>query len=384
MRSRLEPMNQLQHITEEFSGTGIPRWWPALFDAAANASPFLSPAFVETWIEVFSGPFSGRWISWYDGDTCVAGTVLLSRRSKRGPVPVRLLVIGTGAEDGVNSPWIEYNDVLCRTGYEDQVADSLAGVLAAMEWDRLYLPGFAAGSVLQRVFKGRLPGFRESSPKPSLFLPLAGGGAESYERALSKNTKGQLRRSLKLYAERGAVKLTAAATQDESVAFLEGLAEHHRALWRRRGGGGGFRTDDIMRFHRGLVARGQEASYVDLVRATAGGAAIGYLYNYVYQGKVYFYQSGFEYEADPKIKPGLCTHALAIEHYGALGLSEYDFLAGDARYKRSLARGERTLYWAWIDWPNALMRAVNAAVGIKRWLERRIVRNQCANDSDSS
>ena len=382
MGSRLEALNKLRHVTEEFSGTGIPQWWPALFDAAANSSPFLSPAYIETWVEVFSAPFSGQWISWYDGDTCVAGTVLLSRRSKRGPVPVHLLVIGTGAEDGENSPWVEYNDVLCRAGYEDRVADSLAGVLATMQWDRLYLPGFAGDSVLERLFKGPLPGTRDSVAKPSLFVPLDGGGAESYERALSKNTRSQLRRSLKLYAERGPVELTAAATPDEAVAFMEELGGRHRALWQRRGGVGGFRTDEIMRFHRGLIARGQAASHVDLVVARAGGAAIGYLYNFVHRGKVYFYQSGFEYEADPKLKPGLCTHALAIEHYGELGFAEYDFLAGDARYKRSLAQGERELSWAWIDRPNARMRAVNAAVGIKHWLERRMGRDQDGTDSE--
>lgn len=381
-RSRLEPMNQLRHVTEEFSRTGIPQWWPALFGAAANASPFLSPAFVATWVEVFSAPFSGQWISWHDGDICVAGTVLLSRRSKRGPVPVQLLVIGTGAEDGENTPWVEYHDVLCHPGYEDRVADSLAGVLANMQWDRLYLPGFVGGSLLERLFKGPLPGTRDSYSRPSLFVPLAGGGAESYERALSRNTRSQLRRSLKLYAERGPVAITAATNPDEAMAFLEALAERHRSLWRRRGGGGGFRTEQIMRFHRALIARGQAASHVDLVRASAGGAAIGYLYNFVQNGKVYFYQSGFEYEADPKLKPGLCTHALAIEHYGARGFSEYDFLAGDARYKRSLAQGERELHWAWIDRPNARMKTVNAAVGIKHWLERRMGRDNGGAESE--
>ncbi|MBW6493741.1 MAG: GNAT family N-acetyltransferase [Burkholderiaceae bacterium] len=382
MRRPWKTMGQLRHVTEEFSRTGIPAWWPALFDAAANASPFLSPAYVEVWVEVFSAPFSGQWVSWYDGDTCVAGTVLLSRRSKRGPVPVHLLVIGTGAEDGENSPWVEYHDVLCRAGYEDRVAASLADILATMPWDRLYLPGFAADSVLERLFNGPLPGARDSYARPSLFVPLAGGGAESYERALSRNTRSQLRRSLKLYGERGAVEITPAANPDEAAVFMGELGELHRALWRRRGSGGGFRTDEIMRFHRALIARGQAASHIDMVRASAGGTAIGYLYNLVHRGKVYFYQSGFEYEADAKLKPGLCTHALAIEHYGARGFSEYDFLAGDARYKRSLAQGERELHWAWIDRPNARMKTVNAAVGIKHWLEQRMGRDHGGAESE--
>jgi CelD/BcsL family acetyltransferase involved in cellulose biosynthesis len=39
------------------------------------------------------------------------------------------------------------------------------------------------------------------------------------------------------------------------------------------------------------------------------------------------------------------THELAIDHYRRAGEREYDFLAGDARYKRTLAKSFRTLHW---------------------------------------
>ena len=42
---------------------------------------------------------------------------------------------------------------------------------------------------------------------------------------------------------------------------------------------------------------------------------------------------------------GMLTHALAIEHYRQRAMREYDFLAGDARYKRSLANSSRDLHW---------------------------------------
>ena len=67
---------------------------------------------------------------------------------------------------------------------------------------------------------------------------------------------------------------------------------------------------------------------------------------WLFQGKVFFFQSGFDYELDPARSPGMLTHALAIEHYRGRAMQEYDFLAGDARYKRSLANRCRDLHWA--------------------------------------
>ncbi|MGB0109168.1 MAG: GNAT family N-acetyltransferase, partial [Terriglobales bacterium] len=79
--------------------------------------------------------------------------------------------------------------------------------------------------------------------------------------------------------------------------------------------------------------------------ASAGEETIGILYNFVHKGKVSFYQSGLNYTKDKHLKPGLVTHACAIQECLALGFDDYDFLAGDARYKRSLAKDSRHLAW---------------------------------------
>ena len=60
----------------------------------------------------------------------------------------------------------------------------------------------------------------------------------------------------------------------------------------------------------------------------------------MHHGTVAFYQSGFRYEADNRLKPGLVTHALVIQACLDRGLDVYDFLASEvagSRYKQSLA-----------------------------------------------
>jgi CelD/BcsL family acetyltransferase involved in cellulose biosynthesis len=73
-----------------------------------------------------------------------------------------------------------------------------------------------------------------------------------------------------------------------------------------------------------------------LVRIGSADRAIGYLSNFRYRGQIYAYLSGFLYDADPKLKPGLVSHALCIETHLRGGAAIYDFMAGDNRYKASL------------------------------------------------
>jgi CelD/BcsL family acetyltransferase involved in cellulose biosynthesis len=120
-----------------------------------------------------------------------------------------------------------------------------------------------------------------------------------------------------------------------------------------------------MRFHQALVRRLWEANAVDLLRLSAGDADIGYLYNFKARGKVYAFQSGFAYAPDARLKPGLVTHACAMEHYARDGWREYDFLAGDARYKRSFASRSRTLLWTTTYRDKRWMRAVVRAWRLK-------------------
>jgi CelD/BcsL family acetyltransferase involved in cellulose biosynthesis len=69
------------------------------------------------------------------------------------------------------------------------------------------------------------------------------------------------------------------------------------------------------------------------------------LYQFRHKGHVYSYQSGFHYERDNRLKPGLVSHRLAIEHSLSAGDAVYDFLGGDDRYKRSLATHGGQLFW---------------------------------------
>jgi hypothetical protein len=69
------------------------------------------------------------------------------------------------------------------------------------------------------------------------------------------------------------------------------------------------------------------------------------LYNFAHDGRVLNYQSGFLYESDGRLKPGLISHVLSIEDSIARGERGYDFLAGSAGHKSHLANAEHTMKW---------------------------------------
>jgi len=356
LRTAIEPLS---------SAPVLPSWWQPLFDTAFNASAFLSPAWVATWLTSYGNAFAGEWVSFWRGNSCVAGCLLMMRQAKVGPFPVRLAVINTAAEEAEESPWIEYNDVLCNRGCEDEVASAMQDVLRERQWDQLYLSGYVEDGVMSRLSRSVAQSVLESERKPSPYVDLSRltGGADTL---LSSNSRAQIKRSIKLYAQRGAVRVAAAETLLEAHAFLRDLARLHREGWKRRDKDGGFRTERFLDFHRRLVDALWNQGGVVLLRASAGDQPIGYLYNYVHGGKVYFYQSGFAYEEDPKLKPGMVAHCLAIDYFRQLGMKEYDFMAGDARYKSSLANGTRTLEWAYVERFTARMQVIRMARAVKR------------------
>ena len=110
----------------------------------------------------------------------------------------------------------------------------------------------------------------------------------------------------------------------------------HQYSWNRRGQPDAFLSHFSNRFHTNLVEFGYSSGEIQLLEVKAGSKTFGYLYNFVLDGMVTNYQSGFLYEEDGKFKPGLLSHALAIEYNRRLGHRSYDFLMGDQQFKRSL------------------------------------------------
>ena len=329
-----------------------PDGWDALaerwqaFEAQAACSFFQSWA----WVGCLAGErFDDPLVAEARLDGAVVALALFNRGGG-WPRPRRLWLNETG-KPAWDAVFVEHNGILLAPSLASPtVVEALRGCLQAALGGRVVaLNGIDAAQAQAADALGAATLARQTRLAP--FVDLALPGASPLGRPLapplghvSANTRQQISRSARRYAEAaGPLHLACAGSTAEAHAFLDALAVLHQETWTRRGKPGAFANPAFARFHHVLIDR---TDAVELLRVTAGGQVVGFLHNFCFRGRVSAYQSGFDYAGAPAhAKPGMTCHQLAIEHYHSRGMQVYDFLAGDDRYKTSLATGSTPLHW---------------------------------------
>ncbi len=264
--------------------------------------------------------------------------------------------LGESGDLGRDTIYIEFNGVMCETGREAELTS--ACIRAARGWSG-FLPNVPRWSALVGTSRLVLSGidmtaaaavartgyFRVARSQIAPHATLNDADGDFLDRR-SANTRAQIRRSDRVFAALGSIAVTRAETPDQALAFLDELGVLHQRTWTSRQRPGAFASPFFIRFHRALIEAGAPRREIDLLRVSCGSHIIGFLYNFRYRGRSLAYQSGFDYALGGRHgKPGLTCHHQAIRYLACLGVTRYDFLAGDDRYKRSLADGTETLYW---------------------------------------
>jgi CelD/BcsL family acetyltransferase involved in cellulose biosynthesis len=358
----------MRRLSEPLEGA-FPSWWSSLHDATPGASIYLSLEWMRTWVEVYGAEFGGSWIRWEEGGEVVGGMLLLTRTMRKWLVPLRSIFFNATGEASERTPLAEFNAVLCRPGHEAAVARDLAQLLASERWDRLIASGYEEGGMMDALVRAIPAAFVRADPRPAPYTLLAEVAAGGLDACISSNTRQQVRRARKSYEkERGPIAFEVAGSTEQAIDWLGSLARLHAERWVARGHPGSFASRATV-FHEMLIRRLWPRGCIDLIRVRAGDAEVGYLYNFRARGKVYAFQSGLAFVEDARLKPGLLAHALAIEHYARAGLEEYDFLAGEARYKRSFGKSQRTLHWNIVYRDKPAMR-----LGVALWKLRSRMR----------
>jgi CelD/BcsL family acetyltransferase involved in cellulose biosynthesis len=285
---------------------------------------------------------------WLLSARCRDTTVALGLFNRAPRHPLRLdrpLYLAESGVPALDTIFIEYNGLLLDRAAPAGVAGQCWAALAdgAFKGARWVL-----GGVLPTV-SAALPAnraVRVRTQRPVSFHELFAFAETPIVDRLSANARQQLRRALRGWEKIGPLTLEIAGSREEALTFLNGLKTLHQRYWTGRGKPGAFAAPFFERFHRELIGRPGPGQSVDLIRVTAGSHVVGYLYNFVHRGWVAAYQSGFDFGLDAdRLKPGLVCHLLAMEHYRQAGMQAYDFLGGEARYKRTFANAETELLW---------------------------------------
>jgi CelD/BcsL family acetyltransferase involved in cellulose biosynthesis len=353
------------------------RKWRGL-EERSSCSFFQSWTWIGTWLSHLPDSARMHVLEIVDGATVIGLAVLgLRKLTRHGFVRSRTVLLNETGIKELDRMAIEYNSILAETGREREVI--AAGVSAvesgSLEWDEFVVSGAdsAAFDAWRATAVGTDWGIATSQGSDCFFVDLDAvrrrGG--DYLALLSSNTRQQVRRSMRAYEEKsGKLTVSAASSAESALEYLHALQELHDAHWHSRGKDGAFPSEFTRAFHDHLVREATASGGVQILRVSAGEEIVGYLYNFMRDGHVYFYQSGFRYADDTKLRPGLVCHYLAIEYNLGSGSRVYDFLAGPQRYKRSLGTGEVKMYWFAIQKPRLVFAVERLLKRVKRAVRR--------------
>lgn len=327
--------------------------WEVLLRDSGTDEPMLSPSWLVPWWGVF-GSLGGRALRTLAIRTGgrLVGLVPLLRRAHwyRPGIPFRRLeMLGTG-EAVADEVCSEYVGPLCAPGHEESVLDALARALRDGRlgtWDEVLFPAMDGASGLPgRLVAALRPAgllVSEEVTGEAPYIPLPASW-DAYLAALPSNRRYLVRRSLRdfdAWAE-GPAELRVAATRDDVAVGQRFLQELHGERWGDTHGGA-FRSERFADFHGRVMPLLFEKEALELLWLEVGNAPVAIAYNIVWNGRVYFYQSGRRVDLPREVRPGIVLHARAIQRAIESGRREYDFLNGDARYKRQLSLASRPL-----------------------------------------
>jgi CelD/BcsL family acetyltransferase involved in cellulose biosynthesis len=302
-----------------------------LIEKNSNNHFFLSWEWMSNWLDTYK--ISPRIFKFYHGSTLVGLCCLCPYKSSFNSLfQWKSAFLHKTGEANQDQIWIEYNDVLCIKGYEESgrqalieffkkdkhIDELVLGPSPQEYWTDINIqPCFQYVSWEQKAYAFKLkPEFQD-------FKILL--------QQWSKNTRNQIRRSLKLYQEMGELKIITSDSIETSLQWFEQSAMLHQQRWDNSG----FSNPNFVNFHTNLI---RKTGNVDILKLTVSDSVLAYLYNFKYKGQVYFYLSAIDYDVtNNKLKPGLTAHALAIQIYSKQGYELYDFMGGESQYKKSLS-----------------------------------------------
>jgi CelD/BcsL family acetyltransferase involved in cellulose biosynthesis len=273
-----------------------------------------------------------------DGRLVAVGILVPGEQFRHGFVRSRTFALNEAGNADYDMIVIEHNGLLVDPVEWDALQPMLVPALAGLDgrWTELFFGGVTEAYEAACALGG-LP-YRVRAAQEAYVRDLA---AISFGRS----TRYKIGRTRRDYARLGKIATEMAETREIADRFFSELKQLHQAYWQRRGKAGAFDTPFFEDFHRALIADRFPNEEIQLLRTCAGAKTVGYLYNFAYRGRIYNYQSGFDYDLLPKGRPGLLCHIEAIEWNRARGAACYDFLAGENQLKRSLSNRRERLLW---------------------------------------
>lgn len=327
--------------------------WHALLAESDGNEPTRGPEWMGSWWEVFGGQEGRRLrcLRVEEGGELIGLVPLHSSRHWYAPgLPFRRLAMLGSGEREADSVCSDYLAPIARRGRESEVVEALVEALGSSRlggWDELVIPLMDGTSPIPEMLasaarrRGWLAERVETTRAPYIELPDTW---EGYLHDRDKKDRYLITRTLRdfeQWADGKAVfhRATDGPSLDEGKRILSAL---HQERW-ENAAGGTFRSPRFLAFHDRVMPALLAQGALDLLWLSVGGEPIAVMYDIRWNGKVSFYQCGRRMGVPKQLRPGGVLLYHAIREAITSGMREFDFLGGEATYKKQLATASRPL-----------------------------------------
>lgn len=363
----IEPLDNIKALEVEWHG----------LEEVARPPFFLSWGWIGTWLQTFSADMR---VLRATREGQLVGLAILTHRKQKilGLVSVDAISLHQTGDPYEDQIWIEYNNILVHPTCYEETHEACIRYIAEKHkpWDV-----FNVGQVIEsnaqqfEEFSGALRSDIWSSACYGVDLAELRKSGKNYLESLSRNTRYQINRSIRLYSSRGAISLEFARSVESALQYFHAIAPYHLERWGNHLSGSGYANPKFISFHENLIVNCWPKQNIDVIKVNVDGKPIAYFYNFVYGNKVYFYLGGAVLDNDARLKPGLVGHALCIQHYLESGVDFYDMMGGEHRYKNNLAASHATLYKIRLSKRSLSVVAEHAARKAKNFLSGGLARD---------
>jgi hypothetical protein len=344
-------------------------WEELLARSSDNELP-LHPIWILSWWDVFGGVGrrSLRSLAFFDGDRLVGLAPLLARRHVYRPgIPFRRLEMLGAGEDTADETCGDYLGIIAEHGRGDDVSSAFAHALVSNvcgPWDELVVSSMNGQSplpeALRRAFESHGLGVELEEWASSPYVPLPKTWDE-YLGALTQSKRSRVRKVLRAFEEwaGGPPRIVRVRSRAEITEATRVLVKLHAERWASEGV---FGSPRFRAFHDRLMPALLDVSALDLGWISVRGEPVVAFYNFRWNGKTSYYQTGRRLDIPDEVRVGLAMNAYLIRAAIEEGQREYDFMAGIGQHKMALALETRPLVRLRVVKPSLLESARAATV----------------------
>jgi CelD/BcsL family acetyltransferase involved in cellulose biosynthesis len=352
-------------IFDRFDVTTSEPIWKYL-EELAKPTFFLSWQWISTWIQTYN-PDICVVLACFNQRPVAIGIFSKSTETRRLLIhsnQLRLNQTGNARQDQI---CIEYNDLLCDPLHKKAatIACLETLMLRISPWDEVVIANMPLASAqhIHHYFKSSRTDYLINC----FSINLTNIKSNTVLDSLSKNSRYQIRRSIRLFEELyGSIRLETAKSSEEAIEWFHTAGGYHRERW----DDSGYDNPDFISFHENLIRCHKNEKVIRVLKITSGKMPLAYMYYFLYNKSVHFYLQGIQYFDNGKLKPGLVAHVFAIDYFLEQGFDQYDFMGGDSQYKMQLCDATEQLQTVIVHKGSIPIRLENTARHFKQWVSR--------------